>query len=292
MIISDPKMELYRSAKSTLEKRGYVVKLLNLVDPLASMGYNPLQLVIDYYKAGYIEKAQLAARAFAFSVFAADNSTQEPIWKNTATDLFTALIVAVTTDCLEADRTLNEERRKAWVEKREAFNQLEPDLKIVAIQKFKEMQALSEDVLLNEYVSYIPDTIPFTEVYPNEKNISCFSCLNFFRELCDRKAGALSEARDDNEREQILETALDEYFSQRPPLDYAKALYQETKRQEVRQREACISICSQLFPSLHWTTLPDLPQPTMWILKNLVMGKSRLQSLLGYHQMINPITSW
>lgn len=229
MIISDPKMELYRSAKSTLEKRGYVVKLLNLVDPLASMGYNPLQLVIDYYKAGYIEKAQLAARAFAFSVFAADNSTQEPIWKNTATDLFTALIVAVTTDCLEADRTLNEERRKAWVEKREAFNQLEPDLKIVAIQKFKEMQALSEDVLLNEYVSYIPDTIPFTEVYPNEKNISCFSCLNFFRELCDRKAGALSEARDDNEREQILETALDEYFSQRPPLDYAKALYQEIK---------------------------------------------------------------
>lgn len=227
MIISDPKPELYKSCKATLEKRGYKVRFLNLDDPMHSMGYNPLQLVIDYYKTGYVERAQMAAKTFSFSIFAADNGTQEPIWKNTATDLFTALIIAITTDCLEADRVLNEARRQAWQEKRNEFADLSPEEQDLARKRYEGLEKTEEDPFLSDYVSFIPTEIPFTEVHKNEKKVSCFSCLNFFRELCDRKA--LDNAESQEAREKMAETALDEYFNNRPPLDFAKSLYQEIK---------------------------------------------------------------
>lgn len=227
MIISDPKLELYRCSKRTLEERGYIVRLLNLADPMHSMGYNPLQLVVDYYRAGQVEKAQMAAKTFSFSIFAADNSTQEPIWKNTATDLFTALIIAIATDCMEADKRLNDQRRQAWSRKRAAFMQLSASEQAVARGKYEALSERDEDVLLMDSLYYIPTEVPFTQIHPNEKKVSCFSCLNFFRELCDRKA--LARAESQMEREKIAETALDEYFNNRPPLDYAKSLYQEIK---------------------------------------------------------------
>ncbi len=227
MIISDPKLELYKGSKRTLEARGYTVRLLNLADPMHSMGYNPLQLVVDYYRAGLVEKAQMAAKTFSFSIFAADNSTQEPIWKNTATDLFTALIIAIATDCMEEDKRLNEERRQAWSRKRAAFRELTEEEQQAARSKYEELSGKNEDVLLLDSLYYIPTEVPFTQVHPNEKKVSCFSCLNFFRELCDRKA--LAKASSQMEREKIAETALDEYFNNRPPLDYAKSLYQEIK---------------------------------------------------------------
>lgn len=227
MIISDPKLELYKSSKKTLEQRGYVVRLLNLADPMHSMGYNPLQLVVDYYRSGLVEKAQMAAKTFSFSIFAADNSTQEPIWKNTATDLFTALIIAIATDCMEADKALNEQRRQAWMRKRNAFTGLSGAEQKIARQKYEELTEFDEDILLSNRLYYIPPDVPFVQAHPNEKKVSCFSCLNFFRELCDRKA--LAGASNQMEREKIAETALDEYFNNRPPLDYAKSLYQEIK---------------------------------------------------------------
>lgn len=227
MIISDPKLELFKMCKHTLERRGYTVRLLNLDDPYHSMGYSPLELVKNYYRAGEVAKAQMAAKSFSFSVFAADNSTQEPIWKNTATDLYTALIIAVTTDCLEKDRQLNEVRRKNWIRKQNSFRHLSKDEQEIARKTYFRLKEKCEDILQSESIYYIPDEVPFYEVHPNERKVNCFSCLNFFRELCDRKA--LEDAGSDEERGKIAETALDEYFNSRPPLDYAKALYQEIK---------------------------------------------------------------
>ena len=227
MVISDPKMELYKSARKKLEERGYIVRLLNLDDPYFSVGYNPMEIIVKYYKDGLIERAQMAARSFSFSVFAADNSSQEPIWKNTATDLFTAMMLAVATDCLEDDRNLNEKRRKLWAEKREAFASLDDEEKEIAEKRFLELKKTEEDVLLSEYISYIPPTEDFKEIYPNQKKVNCFSCLNFFREMCDTKA--LEQMDNAVEREKLAETALDEYFNNRPALDYAKSLYSEIK---------------------------------------------------------------
>lgn len=227
MIISDPKLELYKMCKKKLEERGYEVRLMNLDDPYHSMGYNPLQLVINYYKVGNIAKAQMMAKTYSFSIFAADKSTQEAIWRNTATDLYTALIIAITTDCLEEDRELNEKRRKGWIEKRSAYKHLAYDEQLMAKEKYYELKEVSEDILSEENLFYIPEDEPFFEVYPNEKKVNSFSCLNFFRELCDRKA--LEEAASEEERAKLADTALDEYFNSRPPLDFAKSLYQEIK---------------------------------------------------------------
>ena len=43
MVLNDPKGELVAMSKDTLEKRGYRVEVLNLLNPLNSISYNPLQ---------------------------------------------------------------------------------------------------------------------------------------------------------------------------------------------------------------------------------------------------------
>ena len=68
MIIFDPKLELYKSSKHTLEKRGYVTRLLNLDDPKISAGYNPLAIVTEYYAEGKHDEAQMLAKSFSFSI--------------------------------------------------------------------------------------------------------------------------------------------------------------------------------------------------------------------------------
>lgn len=226
LIVTDPKSELYKMSKETLEKRGYEVHFLNLDNPLYSMGYNPLKLVIDYYKSGQKEKAQMVAKSFSFQIFCSETS-QEPMWQQTATDLFTALIIAVTTDCLEEDNCLNEKRRKEWIRKRNDFALLSPDEKENFYNTSWKNRDMSKDPILNDNLNFLPEDYPFELVSKHEKNISCYSCLNFFRDLCDRKA--LEKAENQKEREKIAETALDEYFNSRPALDYAKALYQESK---------------------------------------------------------------
>ena len=47
MVVLDPKIELYKTSKKTLEERGYEVYLLSLVDPEHSMGFSPLDQVIS-----------------------------------------------------------------------------------------------------------------------------------------------------------------------------------------------------------------------------------------------------
>lgn len=230
MIVSDPKLELYKSSKKTLEKRGYIVRLLNLDDPNASMGYNPLQLVIDHYKAGKSERAQMAAKTFAFSIFNADANNQEAIWKNTATDLFTALIIAIATDCLDMDKEANARRHKAYLEKRAAYDELEEEEKEIARQRYaalaKEIDPL--ELFSDTKIKYIPSDVAFKESHENEKKVNCFSVINFFRELCDR-AAMLPDDKEKVGFEKKAETALDDYFNSRPKLDFAAALYNEIK---------------------------------------------------------------
>ena len=228
-IIFDTKGELYKSSKAVLERRGYDVHFFNLASPLDSMGYNPLQLVIDYYKSGQPENAKTAARSFAFAIFHSDDNNIEPIWKDTATDLFVCLIIAVTTDCLAADRELNDERR------------------IVFDREEEERKKRGEE----------PET--FKEIHPNEKKISCYSCINFFKDLFDRAA---SQQEDEGSFERRAENALDEYFNERARLnrnDYAFQSYQTIKSAGDRMKG---SIFTNMQASLSIFNLTDIAQMT------------------------------
>ena len=231
MIIFDPKLELYKSSKNTLEKRGYITRLLNLDNPKKSAGYNPLAIITEYYAEGKLDEAQQLAKSFSFSIFNSSNDMQEKIWKNTATDLFTALILAVCSDCISMDEELNSKRREKLRQMKESFDYF--DDKEEARERFYQIKNnLSEnkDLISDSKelgLNYAPPEYEFKSIYPNRKNINCFSVINFFRELCDVNSGSIGE--DPKAGEKKAETALDDYFNARPMLDYARGLYASIK---------------------------------------------------------------
>lgn len=94
MILNDPKGELYAASKETLERLGYQVEVLNLMNPLQSMSYNLLQLTIDAYMEGNFSLAQQYARSVAFMLYN-DPTAKDKIWSNASISLCTALILAV-----------------------------------------------------------------------------------------------------------------------------------------------------------------------------------------------------
>ena len=81
-------------SKETLEQRGYEVLMLNLTDPLNSMSYNPLTLIIDAYKREDFGEAQLLCQTLTYSIYN-DPNTKDAFWQNTAMSLTNALILAL-----------------------------------------------------------------------------------------------------------------------------------------------------------------------------------------------------
>ncbi|MDU6483670.1 MAG: type IV secretory system conjugative DNA transfer family protein [Paeniclostridium sordellii] len=94
MIINDPKGELIAMSREILEKRGYEVLLLNLTEPLNSMSYNPLELIIQAYKNEDFGEAQLLCQTLTYSIFN-DPNAKDAFWQNTAMSLTNALILAL-----------------------------------------------------------------------------------------------------------------------------------------------------------------------------------------------------
>lgn len=115
MVFTDPKLELYLASKATLEKRGYQVYLINIGDPTRGDGYNPLSLIIQFYKAGDYGTAEMLCKTFANTVFS-DESTKDKFFSQTATSLLCALIWAHVEDCIEADKKINQIRKTECLE--------------------------------------------------------------------------------------------------------------------------------------------------------------------------------
>lgn len=115
LIINDPKLEHYKVFKRKLEQRGYIVRLLNCSNPLLSMGFNPIQLVIEFYRKKDYDTAEMVANSFAFSYFNVDKATGEMrYFISAASDLCTAMILAAVTDAFRADELYNQERYERW----------------------------------------------------------------------------------------------------------------------------------------------------------------------------------
>lgn len=97
MVINDPKGELAGASYETLKQRGYEVHVFNLIQHDMSMGFNPLQLVIDSWKRGRTSDAQKYANSVAYSLYH-DPNAKDPFWSNSAKSLVTAIILALTED--------------------------------------------------------------------------------------------------------------------------------------------------------------------------------------------------
>lgn len=219
LVVCDPKLELYKGSKKTLEQRGYQVYLLNLDDPLHSMGFNPLEQIKEEYLKKHYAEAELLAQSFSFSIFNPNSPTNtDAFWQDTASSLLTALILAHIEDCLREDEELNELRFQKWKKKREQFDRLTEQEKQevrVNYQRQKEKAVRDgEDPFLSEQINEIPESEEFCYRNENEKKINMYSIINTFTEL----------ARMKNPNNPDL-SALDSYFSERPMLDRAKLKY-------------------------------------------------------------------
>lgn len=214
MVITDPKLELFKMSKATLEERGYDVYLLNLDDPLHSMGFNPLeQITEEYLKKNYAE-AELLAQSFSFSIFNPNSPTNtDSFWQDTASSLLTALILAHIEDCVREDEEVNEKRYKLWKQKKEKWEVIGEEEKQHLRERYAAMVGHA-DLCLDSRIPALPPEDTFVYTKENQKKINMYSIINTFTELARKK----------NKDHPDL-TALDSYFSERPQLNRAKLKY-------------------------------------------------------------------
>ena len=84
-IFTDPKGEIYDKTAGYLKKNGYEIKLLNLVNPLSSDSYNPLQHIQSEIDVDVIANTIVKGQK-------SEGSASDPYWDNMAEILLKALI--------------------------------------------------------------------------------------------------------------------------------------------------------------------------------------------------------
>ncbi|PGZ57357.1 conjugal transfer protein [Bacillus cereus] len=101
MVVNDPKGELYSASKVTLEKRGYDVQVLNILDPLQGMSYNPLQLAIDAWVNGDIQEAVKRVNTLTFSLYNDPNAGDNAFFNSSAQKAVNGIALAILEDCVK-----------------------------------------------------------------------------------------------------------------------------------------------------------------------------------------------
>lgn len=110
LIINDPKGELLGASKETLEKRGYRIEVLNLINPEKSMSYNPLQLIINAYEKGELGEAQKLCKTLTYAMYYKPN-VKDTYWNDCAMSLVNALILAVIDKVFNEIKELDDEEK-------------------------------------------------------------------------------------------------------------------------------------------------------------------------------------
>lgn len=118
LIITDPKLELAAASMETLEKRGYEVHLLNLINPYQSMGYNPLTAATKAYREGDMPTAELLIRSFCYKIYPVEGK-DDPFWSENSILLLTAMILALMEDSKTMEDDLNARFNLHFLRKKE-----------------------------------------------------------------------------------------------------------------------------------------------------------------------------
>ena len=124
LIINDVKGELCGLSKDILEKRGYEVKVLNLMEMDNSHGYNPLEIIKEAYQEGDFGEAQLRCRTFTHSIYY-DKNVTDKTWDEASMDVASALILAICEKSLktnEEKKKLSEDELRYWENEEKKFN--------------------------------------------------------------------------------------------------------------------------------------------------------------------------
>lgn len=99
LVVNDPKGELFSGTKEILEKRGYEVLALNLLDPLQGMSYNPLTLIVEAWKKKDFILAQKLTKAFSHMLFFKPNESTNKWVYDGAEKMMNGVILALIDEC-------------------------------------------------------------------------------------------------------------------------------------------------------------------------------------------------
>lgn len=204
MVLNDPKGELVAMSKDTLEKRGYRVEVLNLLNPLNSISYNPLQLIIDAYEKGELDEAQNLCKTLTYALYY-NPSAKDPFWQNSAMTLVNGLILAIIDECLNKCKILDV-KIKDFENK---INELR--------NKINEVENTEEIKITNNKIEAHKEAIKELEKRKKEENskITLYTVANMLSELG-------GDTDDDGNK-------LDNYFQSLPANSVAKMQYATSK---------------------------------------------------------------
>lgn len=209
LVVNDPKGELVAMSKETLEKRGYRVECLNLLNPLKSLSYNPLQLIIDAYHNGDTDEAQSLCKTLTYSLYY-NPSAKDPFWQNSAMSLVNGLILAVIDECdkkckIIDNEILNYEKKNTELSSKNKEQNLE------TIKKNERMIKLLEK-----------------EKEKENSKITLYTVANMLSELGGKDIQVSVVGKDGKEKTETV-NALDNFFQNLPANSVAKMQYATSK---------------------------------------------------------------
>lgn len=94
MLINDSKGEMYAASYETLRKRGFDVEVLNLLEPLQSMGDNQLDLALEAYLEKDYAKAQSLIGTLTWMMYN-DPNAKDTFWQKAAAKSVSAMALAL-----------------------------------------------------------------------------------------------------------------------------------------------------------------------------------------------------
>lgn len=261
LIVAESKLDVTRSAYLPLQKRGYKVIVLNLIDPSQGDCYNPFSRIVALYKNGEMEKAYQESRAFAYSIFCSEgNSSKEEnaeFWGNTATDLLSALIIGNVDDCLKLDEKERAEAEYSYTCKRVAFT-------ILSKKEQEEIYIQFNNGNLDiENAEALPPECKFKYEPRHEKEINMFSIFNSFR--------LMAENVDENGR-----TALDKYFKTRPLMDRARIFYSSINISGYKTKTSIYSNMITKLTAYSYDSLARMTSSSSFEVKDIGFGNQPL----------------
>ncbi|MDZ4994443.1 TraM recognition domain-containing protein [Clostridium perfringens] len=209
LIVNDPKGELVAMSKETLESRGYRVECLNLLNPLKSLSYNPLQLIIDAYHNGDTDEAQSLCKTLTYSLYY-NPSAKDPFWQNSAMSLVNGLILAVIDEC----------DKKCKIIDNEILNYEKKNNELSSKNKEQNLEAIKKNERMIELLE--------KEKEKENSKITLYTVANMLSELGGKDIQVSVVGKDGKEKTETV-NALDNFFQNLPANSVAKMQYATSK---------------------------------------------------------------
>ncbi|HHD2783186.1 TPA: VirD4-like conjugal transfer protein, CD1115 family [Clostridium perfringens] len=209
LVVNDPKGELVAMSKETLEKRGYRVECLNLLNPLKSLSYNPLQLIIDAYHNGDTDEAQSLCKTLTYSLYY-NPSAKDPFWQNSAMSLVNGLILAVIDEC----------DKKCKIIDNEILNYEKKNIELSSENKEKNLETIKKNERMIELLE--------KEKEKENSKITLYTVANMLSELGGKDIQVSVVGKDGKEKNETV-NALDNFFQNLPANSVAKMQYATSK---------------------------------------------------------------